>query len=458
MNTHRPSPPRLLVRGTAVVLAVAAWTPALAQPSKPAPVPATAASAATAAVPLAVNVAAFNLAWAGTMEDFQRHLQVCSAPSVNWCDTRARWAPGTTTAPPEEVARAAACQAATMEAAGGREASALVAPCSAYRSNAPRVPGTPPPDPAAVRKPEAYQAKLDGLRATVEGLIERDAVRVIAFQEVRSAAAVRVVLGRHAERFEVCDAPHGGFQTLAFAWDRTLSPVPGRCTVHQPLAVLDPPNDPAAFRRVRPGLALQLQVNGQPATFMNVHLKAGCASATNSNPRFPARLLTDAAEACEVFNRQVPLLEGWIDAVAKDSPRFVILGDFNRRIDEEAQLAIPPDQVRADGSNPAGKPVPAGDGRVSTRWLWPELVDGTRSLHRLPVAQTDAGCTGFVGLDHIVVSAPLHTLLHSASTAADLAGSASPPAGSVRKAAVRNLPGQLIDSSDHCPQVGRLLF
>jgi endonuclease/exonuclease/phosphatase family metal-dependent hydrolase len=397
---------------------------------------------------VAVYVAAFNMAWAGTMDDFQRHLQVCSAPKVNWCDTRARWAPGTTTAPPEEVARAQACEAATIEAAGGREASMQVVPCNAYRSGQPRIPGAPAPDPAAVRRSEAYQGKLDGLRATVEALIDRDQVRVIAFQEVRSAEAVRVVLGRHADRFEVCAAQHGGFQSLAFAWDKTLSSSPGRCTTHAPLAVLDPPNDLAAFRRVRPGLALQLAVNGEPVTFMNVHLKAGCASATNSNPRFPARLLTDAVEPCETFNRQVPILESWIDAVAAQTPRFVILGDFNRRIDEEVTLAIPRDQVRANGANPSGPPTPGADGRVATRYLWPELADGTRALHLLPLKGKDAACTGFVGLDHIVVSGRLQALL-------DAAGAAESGA---RKAPVVNRPGQPIESSDHCPQVGRLLF
>ncbi len=440
MTLHRPwksfrrCQPALPARVAAAGLLLACAGPALAQ--------------APAKAPLAVNVAAFNLAWAGTMEDFQRHLQVCSAPKVNWCDTRARWAPGTTTAPPEEVARAEACQAATMEAAGGRDASMQVAPCSAYRSSQPRVPGAPAPDPSAVRKPEAYQEKLDGLRATVEALIDREQVRVIAFQEVRSADAVRVVLGQHAGRFEICAAQHGAFQSLAFAWDKALSPRPGQCTTHAPLAVLDPPNDPAAFRRVRPGLALQLAVNGEAVTFMNVHLKAGCASATNSNPRFPARLLTDAAEACETFNRQVPLLENWIDAVAAQTPRFVILGDFNRRIDEELALAIPRDQVRTDGANPAGPPTPGADGRVATRYLWPELADGTRALHLLPLKGQDAACTGFVGLDHIVVSGRLQALL-------DAAGAASTGA---RKAAVVNRPGQAIESSDHCPQVGRLLL
>ena len=406
------------------------------------------AAQAQARAPLAVQVAAFNMAWAGTMDDFKRHVQVCSAPQVNWCDTRARWAPGTTAAPPEEVARAEACQAATIEAAGGREASMLVAPCNAYRSSQPRTPGAPPPDLAALRKSEAYQDKLDGLRATIDALVEREQVRVMAFQEVRGTEAVRAVLGRHADRFEVCAAQHGGFQSLAFAWDNTLPSSPGRCTTHAPLAVLDPPNDPAAFRRVRPGLALQLAVNGEPVTFMNVHMKAGCASATNSNPRFPARLLTDAVESCEVFNRQVPVLEAWIDAVAAQSPRYVILGDFNRRIDEEASLAIPRDQVRVGGADPAGPHAVGADGRVGTRYLWPELADGKRAVHLLPVKGSDPACTGFVGLDHIVVSDRLWALL-----AADAAANTG-----ARKAAVSSRPGQRIETSDHCPQIGRLLF
>jgi hypothetical protein len=299
-----------------------------------------------------------------------------------------------------------------------------------------------------VRVPQAYAAKLDGLRATVEQLVEREQVRVIAFQEVKSEAAVRAVLGRLSDRFEVCAAAHDAFQTLAFAWDRSLSPARGQCQTHAPLAVLDPPGDPAAFRRVRPGLALRLEVNGAPVTFLNVHLKAGCASVNNSNPRFPGRLLTDPAEACDTFNRQVPVLEEWIDAVAARSPRFVLLGDLNRRIDDEQAMAVPKAQVRADGSDPAGPNRPGADGRVATRVLWPEISDGAPTLHLLPLAAVDTGCRGFIGLDHIVVSAALHATL----------ARLEPAAIAARKVPVVNRPGQLIESSDHCPQVARLLL
>ena len=400
------------------------------------------------AAPVPVNVATFNMAWAGTLDDFKKHLEVCSAPSVSWCETRARWAPGTNKAPPEEVARAAACEAATMLAAGGREASMKIAPCNAYRDSQPRAPGSPPPDLAALRKPEAYAEKLAGLRDTVEALIERGGVRVMAFQEVKSAQAVQAVLGRFAARFDVCEAQHGAFQSLAFAWDRSLTSAKGVCTTHSPLAILDPPNDAAAFRRVRPGLALELRVNGAPVTFMNVHLKATCASATNSNPRFPARLLTDPVVACEVFNRQVPILEDWIDAIAAQSPRYVILGDFNRRIDEEQALAIPKDQVRTDGTDPASRNTVAADGRVKTKYLWPEIADNSRALFQLPLRSRDPACTGWTGLDHIVVSGPVYAALEARSPA-DIG---------TRKLPVLGRPGQLIETSDHCPQVAGLLL
>lgn len=398
--------------------------------------------------PTAVSVAAFNMAWAGTPEDFEQHLAVCRAAAVNWCDTRARWMPGTMQASPEETARAEACQAATAQAAGGRERANLIAPCNAYASAAARRPGAPAAVVEASRRPQAYLEKLEGLRDTVDALIEREQVRVIAFQEVKSAEAVRAVLGRHADRFEVCAAAHNGFQSLAFAWDRALSEGPGTCTPNPALAVLDPPQDPAAFRRVRPGLALQLKINGAPVTFMNVHLKSGCASATQSNPRFPARLMTDAVEPCEVLNRQVPILEDWIDAVAARSPRWVMLGDFNRRIDEEATLAIAKDQVRSDGSDPAGRHVVQAGGRSTTRYLWPELADGSRSVFRLPLTATDPACRGFVGLDHVVISGPVQAAMLGASAASIGA----------RKAPVIARPGQAIGTSDHCPLVAQLML
>lgn len=396
-----------------------------------------------AETPPPIAIASFNMAWAGSMDDFRRYVEVCAKPEVNWCDTRARTLRGAAGPTPEEKARADKCQADTIAAAGGREASMMVAPCNAYRHAQPPVPGMPLPDPNEVRVPAAYAAKLTGLTATVDRLIEQDKVRVLAFQEVKSRAVIETVLGRHAARFDICVARHDAFQTIAFAWDKSVTSKPGACTTHDALAIKDPPNDPAAFRRVRPGLALELEIGGAPVTFLNVHLKSGCANIVATD-RFPARLLTDPSEACEVLNRQTPLLENWIEAIAAKSPRLVWLGDFNRRIDEEAAARIAAKDVRTDGSDPASPNRVDANGKVSTRYLWPELSDGSPTLHQVPLSQGDGGCGGFVGLDHIVISDALKAI--------------NPGTIASRKVPVVNAPGQKIETSDHCPRIVELKF
>jgi endonuclease/exonuclease/phosphatase family metal-dependent hydrolase len=392
--------------------------------------------------PVVVTVAAFNLAWAGTLSDFQQHLNVCSAVDVNWCDTRAWIVRGATAPTEEEKLRAEQCQQATYSAAGGKLASMLIAPCNAYRNGSPLKPGEPRPDPQMVRSAAAYAEKLVGLRATVEGLVANEGVRVLAFQEVRSAEVVRLILGLYAHRFDTCEAHYNAFQSLAFAWDKSLTSRPGQCTTRSDLALKDPINDPNAFRSVRPGLALELQVNGRAVTFMNVHLKAACASVTNSDARYPGHLLTDEVEPCRVLNRQVPILEDWIESVAQRSPRFVLMGDFNRRIDDEAVLSPPRDQVRSDGSDPAGPNPVDATGGVKSRYLWQEISDGSPDLHQVPLTRLDVACTGFTGLDHIVISGALKE--------------ANSGTIESRKLAVVSRPDQSIETSDHCPRLARL--
>ena len=156
-------------------------------------------TAAHAASPAAtVGIAAFNMAWAGTVNDFKRHVEVCGAPAVNWCETRAWIERGASEATAAEQARAKACEAAMFNAAGGRAASMMVAPCNAYRFGAPPVRGAPPRDLSKLRNSDAYAAKLSGLRATVENLIEHEHIRVLAFQEVKSAETIQAVLGKFA--------------------------------------------------------------------------------------------------------------------------------------------------------------------------------------------------------------------------------------------------------------------
>ncbi len=120
---------------------------------------------------------------------------------------------------------------------------------------------------------------------------------------------------------------------------------------------------------------------------------------------------------------------------------FIVLGDFNRRIDEEAAANIPAKDVRLDGSDPASPNRTGATGEVTSRVMWQEISDGAPSLVQIPLAEGSA-CKGFVGLDHILFSPALH--------AKQTLGFNSIKLPVVQEA------GQKIISSDHCPRIVKM--
>jgi endonuclease/exonuclease/phosphatase family metal-dependent hydrolase len=76
-----------------------------------------------------------------------------------------------------------------------------------------------------------------------------------------------------------------------------------------------------------------------------VHLKASC----NRDP------LTAGRDDCRMLQRQVPVLEEWIDRRAEAAEAFGVVGDFNRRFDRE------------------GKAARGAGGAIAA--LWPEIDD-----------------------------------------------------------------------------------
>ncbi|SCX93445.1 Endonuclease/Exonuclease/phosphatase family protein [Nitrosospira sp. Nsp13] len=379
-----------------------------------------------------VGIAIFNMAWAGTIDDFKRHVEVCSAPEVNWCDSRIKIPRGTQHAAPEEEIRAKRCREATIEAAGGFEAMMMTAPCNAYGKRK---------HPARAETVENYDAKLSGLRATIENLIQNENIKVIAFQEVKSREVIEQVLGEFSGQFNVCVAPHDAFQTVAFAWDKSISSISfagNSCVPNLDLAITEQFGDEPARHRVRPGLALRLVINGVPVTFLNIHLKSGCAN-LKTDSGFMGHKLTDPDPACEVLNRQVPILEDWVANVARESPRFVLFGDFNRRIDEEERALVAKSDVRTDGTDPAEPNTKDEWGRVKSSYLWQEIADGFPAMHQVPLISSERGCNGLKGLDHIVISDAIKQ-----SQTREL---------SSRKITVVKKRPQPIVTSDHCPSV-----
>lgn len=377
-----------------------------------------------------VGVAAFNLAWAGTEADFKRHIEVCTSPAVKWCDTRPKKARDADEPTPAEQERAAKCQAAFADAAGGAEQALQVAPCNAYKLTARKWAAGPD---------TMYQDKLIGLKGTINTLVTEQQVSVIAFQEVKSEEAIRVILGDHASAFETCVAPHNAFQTVGFAWKKSLGK--GDCSPHPALSIKEDLKDPNSIRKLRPGAELALTVGGQQITFLNVHLKSGCAN-LHDDAIYKGNVLTSDQTACKVLNRQVAPLETWIEDVAKRSPLFVVLGDFNRKLDEEAREPVSPNQVRTDGSSPKAPHKTAADGSVKSQYLWQELSDGDPGLVQVPMGKSANGCKGFIGLDHILLSSALNARQTTKPTSF--------------KVPVQALPKQIIGTSDHCPRVTKI--
>lgn len=89
---------------------------------------------------------------------------------------------------------------------------------------------------------------------------------------------------------------------------------------------------------------------GRPLRLLAVHLKSGCFSG-------------DRASACQTFLQQVAPLERWIDAAAAGPDRFIVLGDWNRR------LASPGDPVWAelDDGDPANADLMLADSGTKPR-------------------------------------------------------------------------------------------
>lgn len=156
---------------------------------------------------------------------------------------------------------------------------------------------------------------------------------VVALQEVDGPpAAARLFPG-----WSFCFTSRSHVQNVGFAIRPGL---PHRCNAdYRELGL--PEND------VRWGADLSLDPGGpQELRLLAVHLKSGC----NRDP------LTADSDNCRVLQRQVPVLEAWVDARAAEGVPFAVLGDFNRRFDREVG--------------------PGRDERGQVVALWPELDDG----------------------------------------------------------------------------------
>jgi endonuclease/exonuclease/phosphatase family metal-dependent hydrolase len=134
---------------------------------------------------------------------------------------------------------------------------------------------------------------------------------VVALQEVDGPDAARLVFAKH----EFCFSGRVAVQNNGFAIRRGI-----------PFACGAEVNDLSLADDVRRGVEVRL-FPGTPReiALLSVHLKSGCS-------RDP---LDSSRPSCQELRRQVPFLEAWIDARARENRPFAVLGDFNRDLRRE---------------------------------------------------------------------------------------------------------------------------
>jgi hypothetical protein len=190
---------------------------------------------------------------------------------------------------------------------------------------------------------------------------------VIALQETDGPEAAALVFPEHG----FCFTKRRHVQNVGFAVRRGI---PFRCNRDVRALGLDG-ND------VRWGADMSLYPGTpQEIRLLSVHLKGAC----HRDP------LTSARPDCRTLQRQVPILEDWIDRRARARVAFAVLGDFNRRFDHESKQAR--------------------DARGRITALWPEIDDGEPAEADLLNAGADHGavaCNNGHGarmpVDHLVL-------------------------------------------------------
>lgn len=114
---------------------------------------------------------------------------------------------------------------------------------------------------------------------------------------------------------------------------------------------------------LRYGTVIELEVGGSKIDVMSVHLKSGC---------FDRDLDRPATGSCRDLKSQARPLESWIEGRLERGRAFVLLGDFNRRMDQRRddlwRFIADGDPKRIYRVN-AGRKPKCWDGR------FPEFID-----------------------------------------------------------------------------------
>ncbi len=171
-----------------------------------------------------------------------------------------------------------------------------------------------------VARTEADYEKLRSFAATMDA-------DVVALQEVESAKAVARVFPADSWIIVMSDRPDSGSYECRGS---------GRPSTQQKVAYAIRKGvnfeeigsfDELALGNpgLRYGLVIRLLDGPEPIEVLNVHMKSGC---------FVTDYSTSDRDACETYEQQAPILDGWMEERIQNGTGFVVLGDFNHRLAE----------------------------------------------------------------------------------------------------------------------------
>lgn len=221
----------------------------------------------------------------------------------------------------------------------------------------------PAGDPAL---PPDVHPRHPGDIALLRHYAERLDADVIAFQEVDGPAIAALV-----------------FPPDRYALHLTRDPVVQRTgfAIHRKLGFTANPDlvglalDPDGRHRLRSGADITVRANGTLLRLLSLHLKSGC----RQDP-----LTRSTRPQCDTLRAQLPHLQGWIAERARELAPFVILGDFNRLMDQRDQFlaglqrAAPLTRATEGASNPCWGGAPFIDhilaGGAARGWMQMESL------------------------------------------------------------------------------------
>jgi endonuclease/exonuclease/phosphatase family metal-dependent hydrolase len=159
---------------------------------------------------------------------------------------------------------------------------------------------------------------------------------VIALQEVQNRAAVARVFDPAVYAIEISKQPDRDLGTCRRPRGRKRTMQRTGFAIHKDrLAALGltyrrlPDFEILGVETGRRGTRLALVAadgRGEPLQLLSIHLKSGCSYGRLDG--------TSTRSHCDLLMRQKGILEEWIDARAIANERFVLLGDFNRQLDQ----------------------------------------------------------------------------------------------------------------------------